>query len=178
MIDLFLSGSAPSSVASKCVAAVDKNVSVFIFGPTLSPTLSRPAGREREPTAIFGRVNKKMKYSRPSTLNSQKNFQICNLNSDSVLDLVSPTVMRKASSARFGGSGARMFERSEFARTPPNLSNAAYRRSRATNPAAFSFRYFSLGKQRKAPRPPGRDPACGREGNKPGKTNRNETKTP
>jgi hypothetical protein len=100
-----------------------------------------------------------MKYSRPSTLNSQKNFQICNLNSDSVLDLVSPTVMRKASSARFGGSGARMFERSEFARTPPNLSNAAYRRSRATNPAAFSFGYFSLGKQRKAPRPPGRDPA-------------------
>ena len=159
MIDLFLSGSAPSSVASKCVAAVDKNVSVFIFGPTLSPTLSRPAGREREPTAIFGRVNKKMKYSRPSTLNSQKNFQICNLNSDSVLDLVPPAVMRKASSARFGGSGARMFERSEFARTPPNLSNAAYRRSRATNPARLLFAYFLLAKQKKVWRPPGRVPA-------------------
>jgi hypothetical protein len=26
------------------------------FFPTLSPTLSRPAGREREPTATFGRV--------------------------------------------------------------------------------------------------------------------------
>ena len=158
MLDLFLSGSAPSSVASNYVVGFDGNVFVFIFGPTLSPTLSRPAGRKREPTAIFGRVNIQMKYSRPSTLNSQKNFQIYNLNSGSVLDLVCPAVMRKASSARFGGSGARMFERSEFARTPPNLSNAAYRRSRATNPARLLFAYFLLAKQEKVSRPSGRDP--------------------
>ena len=30
---------------------------------------------------------------------------------------------------------------------------------RATNPARLSFGYFSLAKQRKVPRPPGRDPA-------------------
>ena len=33
------------------------------FGPTLSPTLSRPAGRERELTALFGRVFKEKKYA-------------------------------------------------------------------------------------------------------------------
>jgi len=67
----------------------------------------------------------------------------------------------EASSAGSGGSGARMFERSEFARTPPGPSNAAYRRSRATNPARLLFAYFLLAKQEKVGRPPGRDPACG-----------------
>ena len=34
----------------------------FFFGPTLSSTLSRPAGRERELTAIFDLVFKALKY--------------------------------------------------------------------------------------------------------------------
>src|ERR1035437_5241003 len=41
----------PSSVASNYVVGFDGDVFVFIFGPTLSPTLSRAAGRERELTA-------------------------------------------------------------------------------------------------------------------------------
>jgi hypothetical protein len=65
----------------------------------------------------------------------------------------------EASSAGAGGSGLALFERSEFSQTPPGPSNAAYRRSRATHPARLSFASFSLAKQRKGRRPPGRDPA-------------------
>ncbi len=40
----------------------------------------------------------------------------------------------EASSAGADGSGLALFERSEFSQTPAAPSNAAYRRSRATNP--------------------------------------------
>ena len=69
-----------------------------------------------------------------------------------------PRRYEEASSARPGGSGAQMFERSEFLRTPPGLSNAAYRQSRATNPARLSFAYFSLAKQRTSKSPAGARP--------------------
>ena len=56
----------------------------------------------------------------------------------------------KTSSAREGGSGAHMFERSEFMRTPPALSNAVTRSAAKglAHPARLSFAYFSLAKQR------------------------------
>jgi hypothetical protein len=60
-----------------------------------------------------------------------------------------PAVMRRRVAQGWAGKGARMFERSEFARTPPGPSNTAYRRSRATNPARLFFGYFLLAKQKK-----------------------------
>ncbi|WP_156404511.1 hypothetical protein [Curvibacter sp. PAE-UM] len=51
-----------------------------------------------------------------------------------------------------------MFERSEFARTPLRPSNAAYRRSRATNPARLFFGDFLLAKQKKVTALPGAHP--------------------
>ena len=55
-------------------------------------------------------------------------------------------------------TGLALFERSEFSQTPAGLSNAAYRRSRATNPARLSFAYFSLAKQRTSESPAGATP--------------------
>ena len=63
-------------------------------------------------------------------------------------DFRTPRRNEEASSARADGSGLALSERSEFSQTPAALSNAAYRRSRATNPARLSFAYFSLAKQR------------------------------
>jgi hypothetical protein len=65
------------------------------------------------------------------------------------------------SSAAAGGSGLALFERSEFSQTPPDVSSAR-NRAAARPSARFSFAYFSLAKQRKVSRPPGRDPACHR----------------
>ena len=58
--------------------------------------------------------------------------------------------------------GRALFERSEFARTPPVLSNAVTRSEAEglAHPARLSFAYFSLAKQRKVSRLPGRHPAC------------------
>ncbi len=42
---------------------------------------------------------------------------------------------------------------------PPNASSAGYPAG-ARSPARLSFAYFSLAKQRKVSRPPGRNPAC------------------
>jgi hypothetical protein len=68
----------------------------------------------------------------------------------------------KTSSAREGGSGAHMFERSEFMRTPPALSNAVARSAAKglAHPARLFFAYFLLAKQKKVSRLPGRHPAC------------------
>ena len=63
------------------------------------------------------------------------------------------------SSAALGGSGLALFERSEFSQTPPDASSAGNREAARTQ-ARLSFAYFSLAKQRKVSRPPGRDPAC------------------
>ena len=83
-----------SAVSSKCVAAVERYVSVFISGPTLSaPPLSRPAGRKRG--ASFGHVYELRKYTRTGMLKSQRNFRICNLSSDLDLDLAPHAVMRR-----------------------------------------------------------------------------------
>ena len=60
-----------------------------------------------------------------------------------------PRRYEEASSADGGGSGAQVFERSEFLRTPTSASNAVSRRSRATNPARLFFAYFLLAKQKK-----------------------------
>ena len=149
--------SAPA-VASKWVVGIDALLFVFILAPLSPPALSRPAGREREPTAIFGRVNKQRQYTRQSTLNSQKNFEICNLNFDIGFSGF-PAVEAVLSSAAAGGSGRALFERSEFSPTPPDASSARDRAAALTS-AAFSFGYFDLGKQRKVSRLPGRDPAC------------------
>jgi len=62
------------------------------------------------------------------------------------------------SSAAAGGSGRALFERSEFSPTPHDASSARNRVA-ALTPARLSFGYFALAKQRKVPRPPGRDPA-------------------
>ncbi len=75
-------------------------------------------------------------------------------------DFRTPRRNEEASSASADGSGLALSERSEFSQTPAGLSNAAYRRSRATNPARLLFAYFLLAKQEKVSRPPGRDPAC------------------
>ena len=39
---------APAVVVSNCVVQIDRDSYVFYFGPSLTPALSRPAGRERE----------------------------------------------------------------------------------------------------------------------------------
>ena len=62
------------------------------------------------------------------------------------------------SSAAAGGSGRALFERSEFSPTPPDASSARHRKADRTS-ARLSFAYFSLAKQRKVGRPPGRDTA-------------------
>ena len=64
-------------------------------------------------------------------------------------------------SAETSGSGPALSERSEFSRTPLGSSTAGCpERSGGTQTAGRpSFGYFSLAKQRKVPRPPGRDPA-------------------
>jgi hypothetical protein len=51
-----------SVVASNCVVGIESFLSVFILAPLSPPALSRPAGRERELTATFGRVFKAKKY--------------------------------------------------------------------------------------------------------------------
>jgi hypothetical protein len=60
-----------------------------------------------------------------------------------------PRRYEEASSADGGGSGAQVFERSEFRSTPPPSSNAACPRSGPTNPARLFFAYFLLAKQKK-----------------------------
>jgi hypothetical protein len=71
-----------------------------------------------------------------------------------------PTAIENVpSSAAWGGSGLALFERSEFSQTPPHASSAG-NRAAARSQARLSFAYFSLAKQRKVSRPPGRDPAC------------------
>ena len=51
-----------SAVASNCVVLIDRLLFVFILAPLSPPALSRPAGRKREPTALFGRMFKARKY--------------------------------------------------------------------------------------------------------------------
>jgi hypothetical protein len=78
-------------------------------------------------------------------------------------DVLEPTPLcAKTSSAREGGSGAHMFERSEFMRTPPALSNAVARSEAQglAHSARLFFAYFLLAKQKKVSRLPGRNPAC------------------
>jgi hypothetical protein len=60
----------------------------------------------------------------------------------------SHAVLAGLSSAAAGGSGRALFERSEFSPTPSDASSARNRVA-ALTAAAFSFAYFSLGKQRK-----------------------------
>ncbi len=71
----------------------------------------------------------------------------------------SPCRVAGLSSAAAGGSGRALSERSEFSPTPPDASSARYPEGALTS-ARLSFGYFSLAKQRKVPRLPGRDPAC------------------
>ena len=49
------------AVASKWVLEIDAFIFVFILAPLTPPALSRPAGRKRELTALFGRVFKALK---------------------------------------------------------------------------------------------------------------------
>ena len=60
--------------------------------------------------------------------------------------------------------GPRMFERSEFARTPPGASTAGCPEAKRRGHAQWgrlSFAYFSLARQRKVSRLPGRHPGSG-----------------
>ncbi len=79
--DPYLAGRAPSdalsAVASNCVAVAERNVFVFIFGPTLSPRPFPPRRAGKGANTIFGRVYKQRKYTRHSTL-----FGIAKLGSD------------------------------------------------------------------------------------------------
>ncbi len=67
-------------------------------------------------------------------------------------------VLAELSSAAAGGSGRALSERSEFSPTPTDASSAR-NRAAALTAARLSLAYFSLAKQRKVSRPPGRDPA-------------------
>ena len=53
--------------------------------------------------------------------------------------------------------GSRLFERSEFSETPPGASSAGNHEVALTS-GRLSLGYFSLARQRKVPRPPGRTP--------------------
>jgi len=83
-----------------------------------------------------------------------------------------PLCMRRGAQ-RLAEKGPRMFERSEFARTPPAASTAgcpvAKRRGRRQW-GRLSFAYFSLAKQRKVGRPPGRNPGPRTQTNNKAKT--------
>ena len=71
-----------------------------------------------------------------------------------------PAIETEPSSAVGGGSGLALFEApAEFSQTPPTASSAG-NRAAARSLARFSFAYFSLAKQRKVRRLPGRHPAC------------------
>ena len=90
-------------------------------------------------------------------------------------DVNEPTPLcAKTSSAREGGSGAHMFERSEFMRTPPALSNAVARSEAKglAHPARLSFAYFSLAKQRTS------ESAAGPRPGLPAQQKSKESKTP
>ena len=56
-----------------------------------------------------------------------------------------------------GDQAPRLFERSEFSGDPPGASSAGNHEVALTS-GRLSFGYFSLAKQRKVPRPPGRTP--------------------
>jgi len=61
-----------SALASNCVVEVDALLSVFILAPLIHPRLlPAPPGGKKEPTALFGRANKRRKYTRQGTLNNQ-----------------------------------------------------------------------------------------------------------
>jgi hypothetical protein len=71
-------------------------------------------------------------------------------------------VMRRRVAQGWADQGSRLFEaKPSSSETPPRPSNAACPKLcfGTTHSARFSFGYFSLAKQRKVPRPPGRDPA-------------------
>ncbi|SEF29734.1 hypothetical protein SAMN03159371_04306 [Variovorax sp. NFACC28] len=75
---------------------------------------------------------------------------------------VSPPLWLRRGAQRFADQGSQLSERSEFCETPRNASTAgcpvAQRRGRRQW-GRLSFAYFSLAKQRKVGRPPGRVPA-------------------
>ena len=77
---------------------------------------------------------------------------------------VPPPLWLRRGAQRFADKGSQLFERSEFCETPRNASTAgcpvAQRRGRRQW-GRLSFAYFSLAKQRKVGRPPGRVPAPG-----------------
>jgi hypothetical protein len=70
-----------------------------------------------------------------------------------------PCRVNGLSSAVSGGKGRALLEAiAEFSPTPPDASCARHREA-ARSSARLSFAYFSLAKQRKVRRPPGRNPA-------------------
>jgi len=84
----------PSAMASKCVAEIDRDVSVFIFGPTHSPRPLPPRRAEEGANTTFGRVLKQSQYTCRGALKTCMNFG--NLN------LVPPAVETVLSSAAMG----------------------------------------------------------------------------
>ena len=128
------------------------------LAPLTLPALSRPAGRKRGLTAIFGRVSKQMKYTHRGTLKTKMDFEFWNsFFGFGYFGL--HAVEAGLSSAAAGGSGRALFERSEFSPTPPDASSARNREAALTS-AVFSFGSLYLDKQRKGTRLPGRYPAC------------------
>ncbi len=104
-----------------------------------------------------------------------------------------PRRYEEASSADGGGSGAQVFERSEFLRTPPPSSNAACPRSGPTNPARLlvsaqlcyakladphfvNFAYFLLAKQKKVSALSGAQPDLQRQPKQTHNTSPTESK--
>ncbi|MDH6168304.1 hypothetical protein M2282_003455 [Variovorax boronicumulans] len=82
--------------------------------------------------------------------------------SEAMARVVSTPLWLRRGAQRFADQGSPLSERSEFGETPRNASTAgcpvATRRGRRQW-GRLSFAYFSLAKQRKVGRPPGRDPA-------------------
>jgi hypothetical protein len=67
-------------------------------------------------------------------------------------------VMRRRVAQGLADQGGRCLSAASLGR--PRLDRATQRTRRAAHSARLSFGYFSLAKQRKVPRQPGRDPAC------------------
>jgi len=113
----------------------------------LSPATRHGEPNSREPTAQDRTAEQGRAMARPCGLGIWPSVAHCR-------------VRRRVAQAR-AEKEAQMFERSEFLRFPSWPSNAACpeRSGGTTNPARLSFGYFALAKQRKVPRPPGRDPA-------------------
>ena len=149
------------AVASNWVVGLDTFLFVFILAPLYPPALSRPAGREREPTATFGRVNRQKKYRCRGTLKTKIDFGIGN----SVFCIGCsgfPAVEAGLSSAGARGSETKMFEPAgRVSESPPRHEQRKVPRSGPDFGCLF-FRFPFFGHAKKGNSPAGARPGLPR----------------